>query len=169
MATPAEDDDAPDHDCYDADVMPPLGSADSESFSSDSEATASNSVGVYGAEEDAAAALAIIRDPDVQDCLRDMITGQIKKGALTDGVKVRDLSFGALSVPAFGDDRAALRLEVTVESGPFTPTLYLDVVFVQVGRALAIYEFADVLWPFDEELGTDLVETTVERLRASVS
>lgn len=98
-----------------------------------------------------------------------MITGQIKKGALTDGVKVRDLSFGALSVPAFGDDRAALRLEVTVESGPFTPTLYLDVVFVQVGRALAIYEFADVLWPFDEELGTDLVETTVERLRASVS
>jgi len=168
MATPADEDDDNDNECY-SDAMKPLGSVDSESFSSDSNAQASNSVGVFTDEDGAAAALAVVRDSEVHKCLRDLIAEGIAKDAAEGDAEVVDMAFGPLSVPQYGDDQAALRLEMTVQSGPFTPTLYLDVVFVQVGRAVSAYEFVDVLSPFDDDLRGDLIDTTVERLRASVS
>jgi hypothetical protein len=86
-----------------------------------------------------------------------------KKGMSND-VRVTDVSYGQLSFPSLGDRSSARQIALEVESGGFTPTVYVDAVLVQRGRAMGILVFADLLSPFDEQQKEELAQAVSQRM-----
>jgi hypothetical protein len=139
--------------------------AASDDFSA-GQAHVTNGVAVGSSVEAVAAVMAKLEQKDTIDCLRNDLARLIEKNA--DGKKVT-VEFGQLSADPIGDKVVAYQLKATVEALGLTPSVYADLYFVQVGRSLDYVTFEDVLGTFDQELRTNLLDTSVKRLRAELA
>jgi len=73
---------------------------------------------------------------------------------------------GPVSVGEYGDDAAGYQIEATLEGEELTLDLYVDLLVVRQGRALALYSFVDVFTPFSGDRDP-LVGAVVDRLAAA--
>ena len=84
--------------------------------------------------------------------------------AETHGVKIGQIATAGLAISPVGDQDAAKRLTIPVSQNGVTIKAFGDVVFVRIGRGIAVIELVRVLSPFDARLGTKLVTAAAGRL-----
>jgi hypothetical protein len=83
-----------------------------------------------------------------------------------DSAEIDDIRVGVgrLSIPSYGDDTFAYQAEVEVVLEGLSPSVYVDVVFVRVGRFTANFFFQDVLGAFPTDEQEEIISTVVDRL-----
>ncbi|MER3410838.1 MAG: hypothetical protein C4306_12385 [Thermoleophilia bacterium] len=111
----------------------------------------------FETSDQARAAYDRLATEDLANCLAESI-------AKSEGTKVGDVSWGKLALPRLGDRSSAYQVAVRFEIGELTPSAYVDWVFIQRQRALAVMVFGDILTPFDEDLREDLVAKVAARM-----
>jgi hypothetical protein len=76
----------------------------------------------------------------------------------------------SLVVPRVGDERVGRRVRVDVPHPFFSElNLRIDLVYIRIGRALALGAFLDALGPFDKTTRAELIGKQVERLERALS
>ena len=84
--------------------------------------------------------------------------------AETHGVTIGQITTAGLALAPAGDQDAAERLTIPVSQNGVTIKAFGNVVFVRIGRGIAVIELVRVLSPFDARLGTKLVTAAADRL-----
>ena len=133
----------------------------------------SNTVNVFSTERAATGALAEVRKPSVERCLRTVFDKVIRANIAEDPATRKqiervDVEVGRLDVPAVGDEVLALEIVVTVltKTGDATD-LYVDQEFVRVGRAIGSFNFQATGQPLTDTAG--YIDASVGRLRAALA
>jgi hypothetical protein len=138
-----------------------VGTADSPTFRRGNITSVQSSVTIFDSEADATESFDAVRDPAFEDCFVDVITNAIDD---TDGVDVTDSSVGALSFPHSGDETEAFEAAIEVKAEGQSVSVYVDVVAVRKGDAIALLAFGDALSPFDDSTKEELVAQVVEKI-----
>jgi hypothetical protein len=133
----------------------------------------SNTVNVFSSERAATGALAEVRKPSVERCLR-IVFGKVIRANIAEDPATRkqiesvDVEVGRPDVAAVGDEALALEIVVTVltKKGDATD-LYLDQEFVRVGRAIASFNFQATGQPLADTAG--YIDASVGRLRTALA
>ena len=81
----------------------------------------------------------------------------------TEGIELGEITFRDLSFDDVGQDSRAFRVSVPLVTPQGEATLYFDLVFIRVGRALGSISFLDFA-PFDQALATDLARAMASRM-----
>ena len=84
--------------------------------------------------------------------------------AETHGVKIGPIATASLAISPVGDQDAAKRLMIPVSQNGVTIKAFGEVVFVRLGRGIAVIELVRVLSPFNARVGTRLVTAAAARL-----
>jgi hypothetical protein len=79
-----------------------------------------------------------------------------------------ELETSRVSIEPLGDEREAARFTVPISSEGIEVDLVIDVVFVRVGRAIALLTVADAFNVFDEDLKAELTSKMVRSLSSAV-
>ena len=137
--------------------------ADSQNFSN-SEAGASNSVAVFVTADEVNQQFVRLREQKFVDCLGKEIGDKIAKASSGENVKV---DFAKVSTPTWGEETVAFQAKVTMAVGALTPSVYLDLIFVKVGRVVNSFSFVDALSPFDATLRDSLIAASARRMQTS--
>jgi hypothetical protein len=83
-----------------------------------------------------------LRSPNFPDCARqDVDQGFKDDPSALDGATLGRLDVGQISFPSIGDDLEAIRVHVPVSKDGASVDVYLDLVFVRSGNAVADLEF----------------------------
>ena len=133
----------------------------------------SNTMNVFSTERAATGALAEVRKPSVERCLRTVFEKVIRANIAEDPATRKqiervDVEVGRPDVPAVGDEALAFEIVVTVltKAGDATD-LYVDQEFVRVGRAIASFNFQATGQPLTDTAG--YIDASVGRLRAALA
>jgi len=84
------------------------------------------------------------------------------------GATVGTITSGQVAMSPIGDERAEGRFTIPISASGLTISIYVDLVFVRTGRAVAGLTLESVLIPFDETLRDRLTTTVVDRLKAGL-
>jgi hypothetical protein len=124
------------------------------------EATLASSIAaVFATEEQAKAAFGRLANQKLADCFTDFIREQSDEN-----VRVLDATSGELSFPSMGDRSAAYQIALELETEGFTPSAFVDLIFIQDERAVAVLFFLDVLTPFPDEEKETLARKVADRM-----
>ena len=88
------------------------------------------------------------------------------KFTAADSVLVSPRSDSATYGPFMRQD-TTLFIAVTMAVGALTPSVYLDIIFVKVGRAVNSFSFVDALSPFDATLRDSLIAASARRMQTN--
>lgn len=125
------------------------------------------SVYIFSDAANATQAFARLSGESTRRCLAHTI-GKAAASANQQGVQLGKVTTGELSMPPVGSESAVGRFTVPVMTNGANVSTFLDVVFVRVGRGIAIVNYADVSTPFGEALRNRLTRTLAGRLRAGL-
>jgi hypothetical protein len=147
--------------CLDVDFsdLTITGKADSDTFVKGNVPVVASVAAVYAEPEQAVTAFDRIATDELAACFSDYMEKQSD-----DDVTISDASFGKLGFPEMGDESAAYQIAIELEASGLTPTAYVDLVFIQRDRALALLAFVDVFTPFDQQQKEDLAEAVADRM-----
>lgn len=181
---PADDEDEPDDDedeelnarlaeCLGVDPAefdPDNPSAESPSFTSANDEDVSVDVAFTPSAEAASRVFELLADDATPGCFGEVVQTILEENAaqegLPEGVEMGDATFARLSFPSLGDESTAFRVTVPVSAEGLDLDVYLDAVFVRVGRIGITGQFQTVVAPFDEGAAADLLQTVVDRAPA---
>jgi hypothetical protein len=147
--------------------------AETGEFTSPSDESVSEAVGLAPTPADAEERLESLRDPDAVRCFRDVTRDAIEnlienppspEQALPEGTTIRDVTVDPLDVSPAGEDIVALRATVSLSVDSSTVDVYADLVAVRSGRAVASMEFESEVEPFPIEDTERYIELAAERL-----
>lgn len=138
----------------------------------DANAEVEASVSMQPTEDKADKGVAILEKEAVPACFEEALSGLMqrlvddpKPGAeLPEGFEMGGLTVSDRDLPTFGEFSRALRAEVEVSATDINTTLYVDLLFIRVGRATTSMSFQDVGTPFDEDLEVELATTFTSKL-----
>jgi hypothetical protein len=133
-------------------------------------AAVSSTVSVLATHREADRAVTAITSPDAAGCLTDALRDALGGPLATDvpdGYQLGTPAVADLPFAELGQDSRAFRVTVPVATPRIDTALYLDVVFVRAGRAVALLTLLDALAPFDSALATQLATTLATRLPVS--
>lgn len=138
-------------------------SVKSDTFTKD-EAEVEADISIQATKAEADASVEILTNPKLRSCLQDSFRKSTEYAVknpsdgeeLPEGFELGEATVADLNFPDIGDDSRTFRLSVPVSAGGLELEVFLDLVFVRVGRATGILTFVDVLSPFDEELAKEL-------------
>ena len=82
---------------------------------------------------------------------------------VSEGLELGEITFRDLSFDDVGQDSRAFRVSVPLTTPEGEATLYFDLVFIRVGRALGSISFLDFA-PFDQGVATDLARAMASRM-----
>jgi hypothetical protein len=103
-----------------------------------------------------------------EDCLGDALSGLIERQADTQAdakIEVGDIDIGEIIVkPPAVEDARAWQIAVPVEVKGLSPTLYIELVVLREGDAVATVTTQDTLDPFPAAQRDDLVEVVAQRM-----
>lgn len=107
----------------------------------DGDTIINQNIGIAATEEDAAAAMAGLANPDALPCVADVYNTSFvdalnSEGDL-EGVEVGEITVGRLNVTPVGDDTQAIRVVVPLSADGFNVDLVVDLVLIRVGRSLS--------------------------------
>ena len=148
--------------------------AETGDFTNSSGEAVSETAGMASSIGEAEQRMARIAGPDVAECFRgvtrDALQGQLEDPptpaqAFPEGTTLLDVTVTPLNVSPAGDEVVAYRVTVSLmlDAGT-TVDLYLDLVAVRSGRAIAGLEFQSELTPFDIEDAERYIALAAERL-----
>jgi hypothetical protein len=144
------------------------GRASSPDFAHGGNTTATQAIYVYRTVGEARRYFGPLAGAELRDCFRKEFKKAFESDNPTAGVKYGDISTGELKVEPAGDENAAARFEIPVETKGIDVYIYIDVVVARTGRALSIMLFSDALTEFDLELRAKLTGVAVEHLQAGL-
>ena len=150
-------------DCgtFDFSDMTVTGRAESDEFASGNVSTVSSLALVF--EEDAGSAFQQVASDDTAECLRDFIERRVKEDP-PEGVTFGEISVGEISFPMVGEQSRAYEVVIEAEADGLSPNVYADLVFINVGRSLALLYFIDALTPFDNDMKVELSKKVASRM-----
>jgi hypothetical protein len=121
---------------------------------------------VFDAARDAHEAMNRLRSGSLRSCYANAVKKRIGgiKELKSGDVKIGDVKIGALSAEHFGQESAALQIVVPLLQGSAETDLYSDSVFVRVGRAVLVGNFATQDTNFDADLISRLMRAATSRL-----
>jgi hypothetical protein len=96
-------------------------------------------------------------------CLRDYLKQEYAEDPPPD-VEIGDITVGLLSFPSIAENSRAYQVVVEFKAEGESANVYLDCVFLQKGRAMALVMFVDALTPFDDDLRVELAKTVASRM-----
>jgi hypothetical protein len=145
-------------------------SADSKTFVRD-QTEIESSVAVLTTEQESESFMRLLSEESTVECLRQAMQDAVDEGFQDDADLQEQFdsvstTVGPVSVGEYGDDAAGYQIEATLEGEELTLDLYVDLLVVRQGRALALYSFVDVFTPFSGDRDP-LVEAVVDRLAAA--
>jgi hypothetical protein len=133
----------------------------------------SNTTNVFSTERAATGALAEVRDPSVERCLRTVFEKVIRANIAEDPptrkqIERVDVEVTRPDVPPVGDEALAFEIVVNIltKTGDATD-LYLDQEFVRVGRVIASFNFQATGQPLTDTAG--YIDASVGRLRTALA
>lgn len=149
-------------DCFQPDLsdITQTGRAESPDFYRGNNTFVSSLASMFATDQDANAAYDRIAGQDLADCLAEYLKSQSDQA-----VTIKDVSSGELSFPSLGDRSAAYEIAMELETNGFSPSAYVDLVFIQRRRGMGTVFFFDVLSPFDEASREELARRVAQRMR----
>jgi hypothetical protein len=131
-------------------------------------ASASSDVTFVKTLQDAQADLAALAGPKLGPCVktfaRNLLEGDLAQQA--PGAKITAFDFATRAVPSFGDATHAFRITATASISGQTIKFFIDLVFMLRGRAEAEVDLFNIGAPFDEALGSSLIQKFGARVAA---
>jgi hypothetical protein len=125
-----------------------------------------NSVGIASVE-DVSKAFEVLGSDKLPQCFQDAIDSSLKTQAGLANAAVGKAKVEPLSVGDFGDKTLAYRVAVDVTVQGITVGVYVDFVFVQVGKIGIFLSTQTLSQPFDNGLRTHLINAVVDRAKAA--
>ncbi len=125
--------------------------------------TASSRIRYVRTVDDAVRDATAYTSPKFVECLEAPFSAQIAQVA-PPGAKVANVRAASLAFPSYGDRSTATRVSATLNIGPTTVPLTIDLVRVYVGRAEVEFTFRSPGQPFSASLERALVGKVVGRL-----
>ena len=98
------------------------------------------------------------------DAVQAVVAGNLLTNDLPAGVEVDDPTVNRLSFDRLGDRSVAFRATLPITFHGLDLALYVDLVFVQVGRAGVSMQFQSELSPFDVDEAARLTQIVVDRV-----
>jgi len=135
-------------------------------FTSPSEETVSETVSFAPSVAEAEDLMVRFAAPDVAECFGD-VTADLVDGQLQGEMTLGDVTVARLNVSEVGDEVVAYRVTVPVNSGGSTVDVYVDLVLVRSGRAVAGLVFQSEFSPFFIEDTERYVAVAADRLAAA--
>jgi hypothetical protein len=155
------DENQDDADCYKVDFgdLTITGRAESKSFVKGNVPFASSVAVLYKTPQQAGTVFDEVASDKLAGCFADYMKSQS-----ADDVTIGETSFGELGFPELGDRSAAYQIAIELKTEGLTPTMFIDLVFIQRDRALAMLAFVDLLSAFDQPQKEALAKTVAERM-----
>jgi hypothetical protein len=160
-------------ECLDIDPArfdPDNRSAQSPSFTSANDEEVSVDVAFTPSADAASGVFEVFADDAAPGCFGEVVQAVLEENAtqegLPEGVEMGDATFARLPFPSVGDESTAFRVTVPVSAEGLDIDVYLDAVFVRVGRIGITGQFQTVVAPFDEGVAAELMLTVVDRAPA---
>jgi hypothetical protein len=146
--------------------------ATSPRFSQGETKNAENVTYVYGDDPAARTAFAGLASSETRTCIGQDLGERLAEAAgptgQGGGTQVGEPETSRVSIELLGDEREAARITVPVSAEGIDVDLIIDLVFVRVGRGIALVTVTDALTPFDEDLKAELTSTVIRRLSAAL-
>jgi len=138
----------------------------SPTFSRNETTVASGTVYLFADAAAASTAFRSLTSQQTRECIADVLRSGLAKTSTARFGKPRT---GDLAVGSVGDDRAAARLTLPATDEGVHVRLFVDVVYVRVGRGVEIELFSAAPRPFDAALRSRLAAVTARRLAANLA
>jgi len=180
-AAPANDDE-PDSDVL-ADVADCLGVSEAEldpdnpkatspTFTSSDDEEVTSEVTLTPSSGDASRALEILKSDAAPGCYAEAIKALVGRNLVAsddvpENVTVGEPTFNRMSFESLGDDSVAFRTTIPVTVESLDVDLYVDFVFVRVGRAGIETTFQSQFAPFDTDEAARLTGVVVDRVSST--
>lgn len=122
----------------------------------DGDTIINQNIGIAATEEDAAAAMAGLANPDALPCVAEVYNTSFVDALNSeddlDGVEVGEITVARLNVTPVGDDTQAIRVVVPLSADGFDVDLVVDLVLIRVGRSLSGLAAQSQFAPIDIEI-----------------
>jgi hypothetical protein len=136
----------------------------SPQFTSKIANTAESTTYVYADSQAATHWFGQLTSRSTRACVVRTISQSVVASTRGEGVTVGPVRAHRLATPPIGDQRAGIRLSVRVSSGGIGLDADADLIFVQVGRGIVVFDFGGVGSPFGRGLESKLMGTAARRL-----
>jgi hypothetical protein len=143
------------------------GAARARSFENGDFVAVSTAVYIYADEATAKRRLRAMSARRTIRCYAESVTDAFEE---EEQLAVGDVTRSSFKLEPVGDQRAGRRVTLEVDAGLVGEIdVNLELVFVRVGRGLALGFFVDALGPVDKTVRRDLTAKQVDRLQAALS
>jgi hypothetical protein len=131
---------------------------------------AESAVYLYSDTATAQQSFAALTTSATRACLARELAARLEKAARASRARlaVGQPRTGRVAVDRLGDEHDAARITLPVRTRATDVDLIVDIVYIRVGRGLALPFFVDALAPFDQDLRADLTGKVVHRLAAQL-
>jgi hypothetical protein len=132
---------------------------------------AESAVYLYSDAATAQQSFAALTTSATRACLARELAARLEKAARASHARlaVGQPRTGRVALDRLGDERNAARITLPVRTRATDVDLIVDIVYIRVGRGLALPFFVDALAPFDPDLRADLTGKVVHRLAARLA
>jgi hypothetical protein len=152
-------------------LVPGGASADSDDFTSPSQQTITNTVGVAPSTGDVTKVMDILSGANASTCFTEAVNTALAEGlkstssTLPKGTTIGNATVSPESFNSLGDRTVAYQasVPVTTDQG-FNANVYVDLIFVQQGRAAVLLSAEDTLTPFPPDTSASLIRKVLARL-----